>query len=56
MNSARLFYKYFHLMYKYQNLILSNPRYFLTRTDGDLDFSFVNLLFKILLLFVCRKS
>ena len=28
MNSARLFYKYFHLMYKYQNLILNNPRYF----------------------------
>ncbi len=33
MNSARLFYKYFHLMYKYQNLILSNPRYFNIRVD-----------------------
>lgn len=33
MNSARLFYKYFHLMYKYQNLILRNPRYFNIRVD-----------------------
>lgn len=33
MNSARLFYKYFHLMYKYQHLILSNPRYFNIRVD-----------------------
>ena len=33
MNSVRLFYKYFHLMYKYQNLILRNPRYFNIRVD-----------------------
>ena len=33
MNSARLFYKYFHLMYKYQNLILNNPRYFNIRVN-----------------------
>ena len=33
MNNVGLFYKYFHLMYKYQNLILNNPRYFNIRVD-----------------------
>jgi len=33
MNNVCLFYKYFHLMYKYQNLILNNPRYFNIRVD-----------------------
>lgn len=33
MNSVRLFYKYFHLFYKYQNLILSDSRYFNIRVD-----------------------